>query len=216
MNTNDLRIFEAVATTGSFTRAAEATHTVQSNVTARIRLLEEEFGAVLFERNSKMVRLTPEGERLLPFARRIDALIAEARAEIAGDGCVTGALRIGSLETTAALRLPPIVAAYTEAYPGVELRLTARTTGELVNDVLAARLDGAFVAGPVASDLLEQHVVVREELVLVTPPSIGSTHSPPMNKRSKRNPDVMAMPLYISVCRLFCLHMEMKVKGGEE
>lgn len=169
MNTNDLKIFEAVAANASFTRAAELMHTVQSNVTARIRALEEEFGAPLFERTSKRVRLTSEGEKLLPYARRIDELLGEAKTAVAGETSVKGVLRIGSLETTAALRLPEIIADYCASCPDVELRLSTRTTGELIADVLDYRIDGAFVAGPVTSELLAQQFVVQEELVLATP-----------------------------------------------
>ena len=61
MNTNDLKIFEAVAASGSFTKAAAAMFTVQSNVTARIKNLEEEFGTELFTRTSRKVELTPAG-----------------------------------------------------------------------------------------------------------------------------------------------------------
>jgi LysR family transcriptional regulator, cell division regulator len=69
MDAADLRIFESVARNGSMNRAALELHTVLSNVTARVRLLEEELGAPLFHRYHRSVELTAAGRRLLPFSR---------------------------------------------------------------------------------------------------------------------------------------------------
>src|SRR5919205_2697100 len=103
MDAADLRVFEAVARLGGMSRAAEELHTVQSNVTARIRLLEEELGTALFSRHSRGVVLTAAGQRLLPYAVRVRTLLEEARRAVADDGTPRGPLTIGSLETTAAL-----------------------------------------------------------------------------------------------------------------
>jgi len=116
MDASDLRIFEAVARLGGMNRAAAELHTVQSNVTARIRLLEEELGAPLFTRHSRGVALTPAGERLLPYAQRVRHLLDDARRAVVDDGRPKGRLTIGSLETTAALRLAPVLSAYVAAY----------------------------------------------------------------------------------------------------
>jgi len=79
-----------------------------------------------------------------------------------------GLLTIGSLETTAALRLSPILSAYVAAYPEVDLVLRTGTSAELIAQVLEQRLEGAFVCGPVEHPELDAEVVFREELVLVT------------------------------------------------
>jgi molybdate transport repressor ModE-like protein len=113
----DLRVLEAVARHGSMNRAAAELHTVQSNVTARIRTLEEQIGTALFERNSRGVVLTAAGQRLLPYAVRLAALLKEATDAARDDGTPRGSLHVGSLETTAALRLPPILSAYAQAHP---------------------------------------------------------------------------------------------------
>lgn len=155
MGRADLRVIEAVARLGGMNRAAGELHTVQSNVTARIRLLEEELGTPLFERNSRGVALTAAGRRLLPYAERIARLFAEARRAVADDGRPKGPLTIGSLETTAGLRLPALLAAYAENYPEVDFELVTGTTCELVEAVLASRLEGAFVCGPVNHPELE-------------------------------------------------------------
>ena len=107
MDATDLKVFEAVATTGSMNKAALELNTVQSNVTARIKSLEDEVGFALFERTNRGVTLTAAGTRLLPFAARAAGLLEDARRAVADEGTPSGALAIGSLETTAALHLPP-------------------------------------------------------------------------------------------------------------
>src|SRR5215469_16509034 len=112
----DLRVLEAVARLGSVNRAAAELNTVQSNVTARIRALEAQVGTTLFERNSRGVVLTAAGRRLLPFAARVAALLKEATEAARDDGTPRGSLHIGTLDSTAALRLPPILSAYARAH----------------------------------------------------------------------------------------------------
>ena len=168
MDAADLRMFEAVARTGGIGRAAEDLHTVQSNVTTRIRLLEEELGAPLFTRHSRGVTLTQAGRRLLPYAERIRGLLAEARRAVVDTGVPEGPLLLGSLETAAALRLPRILAGFAQAYPAVDLTLITGTTAALIEQVLQSRLDGALVAGPVRHPELEETAIFHEEMVLVT------------------------------------------------
>jgi DNA-binding transcriptional LysR family regulator len=172
MDASDLRIFETVARLGGMNRAAAELHTVQSNVTARIRLLEEELGAPLFTRHSRGVALTPAGERLLPYARRVRHLLDDARRAVADDGSPKGRLTLGSLETTAALRLAPVLSAYVAAYPDVDVVLRTGTTAELVDQVLARTLEGAFVCGPLDHPDLDQEVAFQEELAVLTAPAV--------------------------------------------
>ncbi len=173
MESTDLRVFAAVASAGGMKRAAERLHTVQSNVTARIRKLEDGLGAQLFSRSSRGVALTPAGARLLPFAERMGRLLDDARRATLDDGTPTGRLVVGSLETTAALRLSPGLAGFASEHPAVDLVLETGTTEELIGAVLAHRLEGAFVCGPVDHPELDEKTVFREELVGVTAPGIG-------------------------------------------
>ncbi|TIX86705.1 LysR family transcriptional regulator [Rhizobium sp. P44RR-XXIV] len=174
MNISDLRFFEAVSRHGSMNRAAQELHTVQSNVTARIRVLEEELGVSLFQRHARGVSTTPAGQRILPFVGRITKLLADARAAAQDDGSPSGALLLGSLETTTALRLSPLLSQFAKSYPEVRLVVTTGTTRKLLDEVIECRLEGAFVAGPVSHPDLDQQVVFQEELVLVTSRSIHS------------------------------------------
>jgi DNA-binding transcriptional LysR family regulator len=168
VDASDLRTFETVARLGSMNRAAVELNTVQSNVTTRIRLLEEEVGTPLFRRHARGVTLTAAGQRLLPYAERMAHLLADARRAAADDGTPRGRLVIGSLETTAALRLSPLLSGYAAAWPDVDLVLRTGTTAELIQQVLARQVEGAFVCGPVDHPDLASEVMFREELVLAS------------------------------------------------
>lgn len=174
MNSNDLRIFEVVARTGGMNRAAAELNTVQSNVTAHIRGLEAELGQTLFERHSRGVQLTEAGARLLPYARRVAWLLADATRAARDDGMPRGPLTIGSLETTAALRLSPLIAGYATAHPEVDLSLRPGTTAELIEAVLDRRVEGAFVCGPVAHPSLIEREMFQENLAVFAAPGIDS------------------------------------------
>lgn len=168
MELSDLKTFAAVARLGGITRAADELNTVQSNVTARVQTLEREIGVRLFERHNRGMTLTSSGKRLLPYAERFSALAREAVDAARDDGTPRGLLSIGSMETTAAVRLPPILARYHQAFPTVDLNLRTAPTAVLIQDVLDGLLDGAFVAGPVEHPDLLTTRAFTEELVLVT------------------------------------------------
>lgn len=165
MDSIALATFLAVARQGSVTGAALELHTVQSNVTVRMKQLEADFGVPLFVRHSRGVRLTPAGVRLQVYAERLQALAAEARAAVADVGLVRGSLRIGSMETTAAVRLPALLSEFYLVYPEVQIEVRTGPTAELLEHVLAHRLDGAFVAGPVHHPNIVARSAFCEELV---------------------------------------------------
>ncbi|WP_448043969.1 LysR substrate-binding domain-containing protein [Bradyrhizobium liaoningense] len=168
MELSDLQTFAAVARTGGITRAAEELNTVQSNVTQRVKALEAEIGTALFERHSRGMTLTGAGKRLLPYAQKMAALSREALLAARDDGEPKGPLAIGSMETTAAVRLPPLLADFHRRFPAVRLSLRTAPTADLVTGVLEGSLDGAFVAGPVTHADLIAASAFREELVLVS------------------------------------------------
>lgn len=172
MDAADLRVFEAVARTGGMNKAALELNTVQSNVTARIKALEEQLGVILFERTNRGVTLTDSGRRLFPYALRVSRLLEDARRAALDDGTPSGALVIGSLETTAALHLSPILSTFAMTHPRVDLSLRTGTSCELIEQVLEHRVDGAFVCGPVDHADLAVEAFFREELVVLTAPEI--------------------------------------------
>ena len=174
MDARDLTTFEAVARLGGMGRAARELNTVQSNVTQRVRRLEETLGVLLFERSRAGARLTPAGQRLMPYATRVGALLDEAGRAARDDGAPRGTLTVGSLETTAALRLSPLLASYVRAHPGVDVVLRTGTTAEMVERVLNRDLEGAFVCGPVVHPQLVSMPCFTEELALLSAPTESS------------------------------------------
>ena len=168
MELRHLKIFCAVAETGSFTAAAEKVHNVQSNVTMRIKELESELEQQLFVRTKGGVVLTSAGHTFLGYARRVLQLMDESRSAMLDATTPKGPLRLGSMETTAAIRLPKVLAKYHKKYPQVQLSLITGTTSELIKAVENHRLDGAFVGGFHQNAALHQEEVFREELALLS------------------------------------------------
>lgn len=167
MQLKSLRLFLAVVETGSFVAAAERLHTVQSNVTAHIKKLETELGVQLVERNAP-VRPTSAGRALEGYAQGILRQHDEAIAFFKGSVPPSGELRIGSMETTAALRLPPLLNTFHAAYPLVRIALTVGPTAELRDGLLAGRFDCIFMAGRLVHRQFFLQKAFSERLVLVS------------------------------------------------
>ncbi|MFJ5298917.1 LysR substrate-binding domain-containing protein [Pseudomonas sp. NPDC088368] len=177
MDVIDLKVVDAVARHGSMNKAAVELNTVQSNVSSRIRSLEDELGVSLFQRSAKGVQITPAGRRVLPYAARLAKLLSDASAAARDDGKPTGVLEIGTLETTLALRLPLLIARFAKAWPDVRPVVRTGTTSSLIQDVVDCKLEGAFVAGPVSHPELQADTVFNEELVLVTARAVRTLES---------------------------------------
>lgn len=168
MDLGALRIFAAVAEEGSISKAARRLDYVQSNVTARIQHLEDDLQTPLFYRRQRGMVLTPAGRTLLGYAESLLHLADEARRAVQDEGACRGSLALGAMETTAAVRLPPILARFHQAWPDVELSLATGPSAELIDRVLDYSIDGAFVGGAVRHAEIEQETLFAEELVLVT------------------------------------------------
>ena len=173
-----LQVFKAVADCGGINRAAARLNRVQSNVTTRVKQLEERLGIPLFHRRNRKLVLSEEGKVLLDYAERLLRLSAEAHAAVRGRVTPQGALRLGSLESTAATRLPPLLARYHAAHPEVALELITGTTGALVERVLSEEIEAAFVAEPFTEHGLDRRLAFTEELVLVASPGTSAHGSP--------------------------------------
>ncbi|MGI9426514.1 MAG: LysR substrate-binding domain-containing protein [Hyphomicrobiaceae bacterium] len=167
MELSDLRIFSAVVREGGVTRAAEHLHRVQSNVTTRVRQLEDRLGVRLFKREGKRLILTPAGHTLLEYADRLLALAQEAEAALQ-DERPRGQFRLGAMESTAAVRLPGPLTTYAKRYPDVVLELRTGNPIQLATALLNGEIDAALVAEPIAQAKFDSIVAFDEEPVIVT------------------------------------------------
>ncbi|SNY69939.1 LysR family transcriptional regulator [Enterobacter sp. CC120223-11] len=168
MDLTQLEMFNAVAQTGSITQAAQKVHRVPSNLTTRIRQLEADLGVELFIRENQRLRLSPAGHSFLRYSQQILALVDEARMVVAGDE-PQGLFSLGSLESTAAVRIPPTLALYNQRYPKIQFDLATGPSGTMIDGVTEGRLSAAFVDGPVMHPGLEGVPVYQEEMMIVTP-----------------------------------------------
>lgn len=168
MDLTSLRIFKTVADRGGVNCAARSLHRVPSNVTTRIKQLEAELGTKLFVREKNRLALSAEGKVLLGYANELLRLSGEAQAAMRS-GKPHGTLRLGSLESTAATRLPPLLSRYHALYPRVRVELVTGTSGALVARVHEQDIEAAFVAEPFSESGLELQSAFVEELVLIAP-----------------------------------------------
>lgn len=169
MELSQLRIFQAVAETGSVTRAAEQLHRVPSNLSTRLRQLEEQLGVELFHRERQRLQLSPAGKVLLDYAGRMLALHDEAFAAVQG-GEPAGEFILGSMYSTAAIHLPDLLARYHKRYTAVNLQVQTAPSGELLEGLLSGRLDAAMLDGPLSLAGLDGVPLCEETLVLITEP----------------------------------------------
>lgn len=171
-----LNIFRTVVQEGGVVRAAAKLNRVQSNVTTRIRQLEEHLGVRLFRRQGRNLSLSTEGHTLLVYADRLLRLADEAVNELR-TGKPQGTFRLGSLESTAGSRLAPLLSCYHALNPGVVVELLTGTTGALVKRVMNFEIEAAFVSEPFTATGLETMSVFQEELVLITHRAIAQVQS---------------------------------------
>ena len=172
-----LEIFRAVAHEGSVTRAAAKLNRVQSNISTRIRQLEDRLQKALFLRRNRRLTLTPDGRLLLQYAERLLQLTAEAEEALNG-AAPTGPFRIGAMESTAAARLPAILSRYHADHPDVALEVETDVAAGLLAKLQDHEIDAAFIAEPVEAAGVESQPVFEEALVLLTPASYPPLEDP--------------------------------------
>ncbi len=160
-----LRVLQEVAARGSFSAAADALAFTQPAVSRQIATLEAEAGARLVDRTARGIRLTPAGELLVEHADAILSRLAAAETQLeALAGLDAGRLRLGSFPTASATLIPLAIAAFTEAHPGVELRLVESTSEATIQQVAAGAIDIAVVSDAlpmpeVPADVVLEHLM---------------------------------------------------------
>lgn len=166
-----MQVFQAVARTLSFTRAAELLHMTQPAVTFQIRSLEERFGVRLFDRNHHRVVLTDAGRIVERYADRILETHRElelALEQFKGGG--SGSLVLGASTTVAEYLLPAMLGAFRRSAPQTALRVREANSEQVVQMVEERTVDIGVIEAPVAPRRLERRVCMEDELVLVVSP----------------------------------------------
>lgn len=171
MELRQLEYFVAVAEEANFTRAAARVHVSQSGISAQIRQLENDLGAPLFDRSTRVAALTVAGEAALAHAR---AALAAARAvrDAVDDvnQLVRGRLEVGMVTACTVTPLFDALSSFHRAHPGIDMSLREDNSDRLVDDVRAGAVDLALVGVAGAEPAgLHSFTVVRERLVAAVP-----------------------------------------------
>ncbi|EON91990.1 transcriptional regulator [Marinobacter lipolyticus SM19] len=169
---NQLRHFRAVVEQGSVAQAAKTLFCVPSNVTARIRELEEVLGTVLFHREGKRLVLTPNGRRFYGEAVSIIQRVDHA-AGLFDEKQAQWEMYLGALDVSLFDFLPARLPKFRVQYPQVKLDICCRPSSELEAAVLAGEMDLVITDGPIEHPLLESCPAYRERMCLITPLNRG-------------------------------------------
>lgn len=178
MDLKALRIFKAVADEGGVARAAERLNYVQSNVSTRLKQLEEDLGVALFDRILGKLIITQRGIQLLRYTERILRLMDEARSAVTGKNVPTGKLRIGYVETAAEFILPTVLSRFHQLYPLVDLQLETASTNVVVHRIQTCAVDIGLICGSLEFGQLQNYRILEEELILLTDLSIAKVSGP--------------------------------------
>ena len=168
MDLHKLRIFVAIAGTGSFTRAAEQLYTTQPTISQQLAQLEAELGVTLIERRPRHQRLTPAGEALLPRAEQLLSLAESAtEATRKAAGLAERTVRLGVGFVLAAYLLPGVLRRYRDTHPDLQVHITVGNTAELLDVVAAGSIDLALVGSPVDHPEIDSRQFRADRLVVI-------------------------------------------------
>lgn len=181
MDFKQIRAFITVAETGNVTRAAEVLHLVQPAVSRQIRLLEEDIGTPLFERERHGMALTEAGHALVAYARRVMLELERARAEIGGSATgIGGLVTLGLLPSTIDALSSPLVSAIAAAYPGIRIRIAMGYAGTLLRWLQAGEIDAALLYGAERSPDVQTRPLIEEALWVIGPKSAKLRRNKPV------------------------------------
>jgi LysR family transcriptional regulator, nitrogen assimilation regulatory protein len=172
LDLKQLRAFLTVADTGNVTRASELLNLVQPAVSRQLRLLEEDLGVGLFQRERHGMVLTEAGKALSVYARRAMLELDRARMEISGSGQgVAGLVTVGLLPSTSDLISSPLVEGVASRYPGIRMRIAMGYAGDLQGWLETGEIDVALLYGVEREPQLRTRPLLEEPLWVVGPPS---------------------------------------------
>jgi DNA-binding transcriptional LysR family regulator len=194
MEVRQLQIFRTLAEELNFTRTAEKVHTVQSNVTAQIRALEDELGVPLFDRLGRRVTLTDAGRRFQPFAEKALTAMEQGQRVIQAGAEPSGPLRVGSPESILTYRLPPVLRTFRQRYPHVELSFLPHLNDRLVAELESGKLDMAICMSNAELNPALVGVTLRAEPILL----LGHSSHPLTRKAAVHPADLAGQTLLLT------------------
>jgi DNA-binding transcriptional LysR family regulator len=172
MNLHHLLVFHTIARTGSLTASSRQLHISQPALSRELRDLEERFGVTLFERLPRGMRLTQAGGVLAPYAERLFAIADAAEAEMKELAAArSGHLALAASNTIGTYVLPPLLARFRNAHPGVSVTLFVGNTTQVAQGVADLRYTLGFIEGPLHVDGLVSAPFQDDELLPVATPA---------------------------------------------
>lgn len=171
MNLHLLRIFATVVEQKSFSRAAEVLAVSQPAVSKAVRELESQLDVVLLDRGGRQFNVSEPGKVLYEYARGIFAMERAAVDAVQSFYSMErGTLTIGASTTIATYWLPPLIARFNQAHPGIRIRVKSGNTQHVAQWLIDCEVDVALVEGPVEDERLESRPWRDERMLLVVPP----------------------------------------------
>ncbi|MGH3871044.1 MAG: LysR family transcriptional regulator [Pseudonocardiaceae bacterium] len=224
MQLQQLVYFLAVADTRHFTRAASLTRVAQPSLSKQIQCLERELGSELFHRARGNVTLTPAGEVLVPFARRILADVATARLQVHELAELRrGRLRLGATPSLCTGLLADALARFHARYPGIELVIDESGSRDLVRQLAEGAIDLALLTAPLhhGDPTLATIAILREPLTVAVPRNmdvgVDSFRIDDLRDRPlvmfRQGYDLRSMTL--TACQRAGFHPHFAIEGGE-
>ena len=172
MDLRQLEILQAIAETGSFTACGRKLHVSQSAISRQILLLEEELGEPLFLRIGRRVRMTPAAESLVQLGQRVFQDVRDTVGTITDRTReLRGTLRLSGGMTVCLYVFPSLLKQLRRAHPRLDVRLTVATAGQSLQEIRGGRVDAGLLTLPIDESDLVTVPVLREELMLITPPA---------------------------------------------
>ncbi|HXN18037.1 MAG TPA: LysR family transcriptional regulator [Candidatus Binatus sp.] len=191
MDFDQLTTFLEVAKSANFSRAGKKLFLSQPAVSAQIRQLELEYGAKLFDRFGKKVRLTAAGDALLEYAEKLLTIRNESLRAVADQANTPrGTLLIGANEATCLYVLPEVFAEYHRLYSDVQINIYRNFSNKVLEKVEDGTVDVGIVTLPIKSPSLKTHSIFRDRLVLMVSPQ-----SPLAKKKVVCTSEIVEQPL---------------------
>ena len=194
MEVRQLQIFRILAEELNFTRTAEKVHTVQSNVTAQVKALEEELGAPLFDRLGRRVTLTDAGRRFQPFAEQALAAMEQGERAIRNGAEPSGPLRISAPESQLTYRLPAVLRTFRRRFPQVEVAFRPHPFEMLAYELETGKLDLVITMCDSPSNPAHKSIRLHTERIFL----FGDTSHPLTKRRIVKPADLAGQTLLLT------------------